>query len=167
MQRPGMQRLMADIAAGKLDIILAYKIDRLTRSLADFAKVVEVLDKAGASFVSITQSFNSVPRRHVCPGALWVIKAENLVSFAERKHLAARFWWGANFGGPGTFLPVGAMTKIARFADTDHSARIAPWCRCAVRSFALRFAELCAFSAAQAAMTIRSTPCIARHRPAA
>ena len=59
IQRPGMQRLMADIAAGKVDIILVYKIDRLTRSLADFAKIVEVLDKAGASFVSITQSFNT------------------------------------------------------------------------------------------------------------
>ena len=59
IQRPGMQRLMADVAAGKVDIILVYKIDRLTRSLADFAKIVEVLDKAGASFVSITQSFNT------------------------------------------------------------------------------------------------------------
>ncbi len=59
MQRPGMQRLMADVAAGKVDVILVYKIDRLTRSLADFAKIVEVLDKASASFVSITQSFNT------------------------------------------------------------------------------------------------------------
>jgi site-specific DNA recombinase len=59
MQRPGMQRLMADVAAGKVDVILVYKIDRLTRSLADFAKIVEVLDKANASFVSITQSFNT------------------------------------------------------------------------------------------------------------
>src|ERR1700709_103682 len=59
MQRPAMKRLMADVAAGKVDIILLYKIDRLTRSLADFAKIVEVLDKAGASFVSITQSFNT------------------------------------------------------------------------------------------------------------
>ncbi|PLK26692.1 recombinase family protein [Novosphingobium sp. TH158] len=59
MQRPGLSRLLADVAAGKVDIILLYKIDRLTRSLADFAKIVEVLDKAGASFVSITQSFNT------------------------------------------------------------------------------------------------------------
>jgi DNA invertase Pin-like site-specific DNA recombinase len=62
MQRPGMSRLMADVAADKVDIILLYKIDRLTRSLADFAKIVEVLDKAGASFVSITQSFNTTRR---------------------------------------------------------------------------------------------------------
>ena len=59
LQRAGLQRLLADIAAGKVDIILIYKIDRLTRSLADFSKIVDVLDKAGASFVSITQSFNT------------------------------------------------------------------------------------------------------------
>ena len=59
MHRPGLKRLMEDVAAGKVDIILLYKIDRLTRSLADFAKIVEVLDQAGASFVSITQSFNT------------------------------------------------------------------------------------------------------------
>ena len=56
MERPGLKHLMADVAANKVDIILLYKIDRLTRSLADFAKIVEVLDKANASFVSITQS---------------------------------------------------------------------------------------------------------------
>ena len=59
LERPALKRLLADIAAGEVDIILLYKIDRLTRSLADFAKIVEVLDKAGASFVSITQSFNT------------------------------------------------------------------------------------------------------------
>ena len=59
MQRPGLKRLLADVAAGRVDIILVYKIDRLTRSLADFAKIVEVLDAAKASFVSITQSFNT------------------------------------------------------------------------------------------------------------
>ncbi len=59
MERPGMKRLLADVAAGKIDIVLLYKIDRLTRSLADFSKIVEVLDKAEASFVSITQSFNT------------------------------------------------------------------------------------------------------------
>ncbi len=59
LERPALKRLLADVAAGKVDIILLYKIDRLTRSLADFAKIVEVLDRAGASFVSITQSFNT------------------------------------------------------------------------------------------------------------
>jgi site-specific DNA recombinase len=57
--RPALQRLLADIAAGKIDIIVVYKVDRLTRSLLDFAKLVEAFDKSGTSFVSITQSFNT------------------------------------------------------------------------------------------------------------
>ena len=59
LERPGLKRLLVDIEAGKVDIILLYKIDRLTRSLSDFAKIVEILDRKGASFVSITQSFNT------------------------------------------------------------------------------------------------------------
>jgi site-specific DNA recombinase len=59
LERPALQRLLADIAAGRVDIIVVYKVDRLTRSLLDFAKLVEVFDKAGVSFVSITQSFNT------------------------------------------------------------------------------------------------------------
>ena len=59
LERPGLKRLLADIEAGKVDIILLYKIDRLTRSLSDFAKIVEILDRKCASFVSITQSFNT------------------------------------------------------------------------------------------------------------
>src|SRR6516164_4744371 len=59
MDRPALQRLLADIAAGRVDTIVVYKIDRLTRSLADFAKIVEILDARGASFVSVTQQFNT------------------------------------------------------------------------------------------------------------
>lgn len=59
LARPGLQRLLSDIAAGKLDIVVVYKVDRLTRSLLDFARLVEALDKAGVSFVSVTQSFNT------------------------------------------------------------------------------------------------------------
>ncbi len=50
---------MADIAAGKVDVIVVYKVDRLTRALTDFARIVEVLDAKGASFVSVTQALNS------------------------------------------------------------------------------------------------------------
>jgi site-specific DNA recombinase len=57
--RPGLQRLLADIAAGTIDIVVVYKVDRLTRSLLDFAKLVEAFDKAWVSFVSVTQSFNT------------------------------------------------------------------------------------------------------------
>ena len=59
LERQGLKRLLADIEAGKVDIILLYKIGRLTRSLSDFAKIVDILDRKGASFVSITQSFNT------------------------------------------------------------------------------------------------------------
>src|SRR5215471_2763221 len=57
--RPALQRLLADITAGRVDTVVVYKIDRLTRSLADFAKIVEILDAEGASFVSVTQQFNT------------------------------------------------------------------------------------------------------------
>src|SRR5262245_48371330 len=59
MERPALKQLLADVAAGRVHIIVVYKVDRLTRSLADFAKIVEVLDGHGASFVSVTQQFNT------------------------------------------------------------------------------------------------------------
>ena len=59
LERPALQRLLTDIASGKVQIVVVYKVDRLTRSLADFAKIVDVLDSHGASFVSVTQSFNT------------------------------------------------------------------------------------------------------------
>jgi site-specific DNA recombinase len=59
MKRPALQRILADVSSGAINIIVVYKIDRLTRSLADFAKIVEALDAAGASFASITQAFNT------------------------------------------------------------------------------------------------------------
>src|SRR5437763_13709550 len=59
MERPALQRLLADTRAGKVQIIVVYKVDRLTRSLADFAKIVDVLDAHNASFVSVTQQFNT------------------------------------------------------------------------------------------------------------
>jgi site-specific DNA recombinase len=59
MDRPGLRQLLEDVEAGKIDIIVVYKVDRLTRSLADFARIVDILDKRGASFVSVTQAFNT------------------------------------------------------------------------------------------------------------
>ena len=58
-ERPALQRLLEDIKARKVDIIVVYKVDRLTRSLADFAKLVELFDAHGVSFVSVTQQFNT------------------------------------------------------------------------------------------------------------
>ena len=59
MERPGLKKLLGDIAAGKIDTVVVYKVDRLTRSLADFAKIVETFDSKGGSFVSVTQQFNT------------------------------------------------------------------------------------------------------------
>ena len=58
MERPALKRLMQDVSAGLADVIVVYKIDRLTRTLADFAKMVEVFDAGGVSFVSVTQQFS-------------------------------------------------------------------------------------------------------------
>src|SRR3981189_1365633 len=59
LDRPALQQLLADIQAGKIDAVVTYKVDRLTRSLADFAKIVEIFDARGVSFVSVTQQFNT------------------------------------------------------------------------------------------------------------
>lgn len=103
MERPGLKRLLADVAAGKVDIILVYKIDRLTRSLSDFAKIVDVLDTAKASFVSITQSFNTTT-------SMGRLTLNMLLSFAQferevtgeriRDKIAASKRKGMWMGGP-------------------------------------------------------------------
>ena len=59
MERPALQRLLADIRAQWIDVVVVYKVDRLTRSLADFARLVEIFDAQGVSFVSVTQQFNT------------------------------------------------------------------------------------------------------------
>jgi site-specific DNA recombinase len=59
MERPALQGLLADIRAGRIDIVIVYKVDRLTRSLADFARLVELFDAEAVSFVSVTQQFNT------------------------------------------------------------------------------------------------------------
>src|SRR5262249_18483169 len=59
MERPALKRLLADIGEGHIDVVVVYKVDRLTRSLADFARMVELFDARGVSFVAVTQQFNS------------------------------------------------------------------------------------------------------------
>ena len=59
MERPALARLLADIQAGEVDVVVVYKVDRLTRSLTDFARIVEMFDAKGVSFVSVTQQFNT------------------------------------------------------------------------------------------------------------
>jgi DNA invertase Pin-like site-specific DNA recombinase len=59
IERPGLRAVLEEVKADRIDVIVVYKVDRLTRSLADFAKIVEILDAADASFVSVTQAFNT------------------------------------------------------------------------------------------------------------
>src|ERR1700675_3787684 len=59
MERPSLKQLLNDVQSDKVDTIVVYKVDRLTRSLADFAKMIEILDARGVSFVSVTQQFNT------------------------------------------------------------------------------------------------------------
>src|SRR5216110_3255556 len=59
IERPALQRLLADTRGGRMDIIVVYKVDRLTRSIADFARLVEIFDAQGVSFVSVNQQFNT------------------------------------------------------------------------------------------------------------
>ncbi|MEE4208927.1 MAG: recombinase family protein, partial [Parvularcula sp.] len=74
--RPGLQALLADIELSKVDIVVVYKIDRLTRSLADFARIVEIFEKHDCSFVSVTQSFNTT-------GSMGKLMLNVLLSFAQ------------------------------------------------------------------------------------
>lgn len=107
MERPGLKQLMADVAVGKVDVIVVYKVDRLTRALSDFAKIVDVLDAARASFVSITQSFNTTT-------SMGRLTLNVLLSFAQfereviservRDKIAASKKKGMWMGGP---VPLG------------------------------------------------------------
>ena len=124
MQRPGLRRLLADVAAGKVDVILVYKIDRLTRSLADFAKIVEVLDTAGASFVSITQSFNTTT-------SMGRLTLNMLLSFAQferevtgeriRDKIAASKRKGLWMGGP---VPLGYSVEARKLVVSEPEAEL-------------------------------------------
>jgi len=85
LERPALKRLLADVEARKIDVIVLYKVDRLTRALSDFARIVEVLDSRDASFVSITQSFNTTT-------SMGRLTLNVLLSFAqfEREVIAER-----------------------------------------------------------------------------
>ncbi|GAA0270570.1 hypothetical protein GCM10009127_08340 [Alteraurantiacibacter aestuarii] len=107
MLRPGLKALLADIEAGLVDVIVVYKVDRLTRSLADFAKIVEQLDSRQASFVSVTQAFNTTT-------SMGRLTLNVLLSFAQferevtgeriRDKIAASKKKGIWMGGP---VPLG------------------------------------------------------------
>ncbi|HUD91656.1 recombinase family protein, partial [Sphingobium sp.] len=125
LERPALQRLLADVAEGRIDIIVVYKVDRLTRSLLDFARLVEALDKSGTSFVSITQSFNTTT-------SMGRLTLNMLLSFAQferevtaeriRDKIAASKARGMWMGGipPLGYRPDGRSLAIVE----DHAAII-------------------------------------------
>lgn len=76
LERPALQRLLEEIDSGRIDMVVVYKIDRLTRSLADFARLVDRLEAAGCSFVSVTQAFNT-------PSSMGRLTLNVLLSFAQ------------------------------------------------------------------------------------
>ena len=144
LERPALQRLLAEVELGTVDIIVVYKVDRLTRSLLDFAKLVEALDQAGTSFVSITQSFNTTT-------SIGRLTLNMLLSFAQferevtaeriRDKIAASKAKGMWMGGtpPLGYKPNGRTLAIdqeqaslirmihARYIELDTVRALADW----------------------------------------
>jgi site-specific DNA recombinase len=133
--RPDLQRLLDDIRARKIDVIVVYKVDRLTRSLADFAKLVELFDAHGVSFVSVTQQFNTTT-------SMGRLTLNVLLSFAQferevtseriRDKIAASKRKGLWVGGN---LPLGYEMKDGKIAIIEEEAEL-------VRSIFRRYLEL-------------------------
>jgi DNA invertase Pin-like site-specific DNA recombinase len=133
--RPDLQRLLDDIRARKIDVIVVYKVDRLTRSLADFAKLVELFDAHGVSFVSVTQQFNTTT-------SMGRLTLNVLLSFAQferevtseriRDKIAASKRKGLWVGGN---LPLGYEMRDGKIAIVDEQAEL-------VRSIFRRYLEL-------------------------
>ncbi len=135
IERPALKRLLADIEARRVDIVVVYKVDRLTRSLADFAKIVEVFDRAGVSFVSVTQQFNTTT-------SMGRLTLNMLLSFAQfereitgeriRDKIAASKKKGMWMGG---FPPLGYDVQDRKLVINETEAET-------VRHIFRRYAEL-------------------------
>src|SRR5580700_10002703 len=135
MDRPALRQLLADLTAGRVDTVVVYKIDRLTRSLADFAKIVEILDQRSASFVSVTQQFNTTT-------SMGRLTLNVLLSFAQferevigeriRDKIAASKKKGMWMGG---VPPLGYQAQDRKLVIVDSEAEI-------VRLIFRRYAEL-------------------------
>src|SRR2546425_2911382 len=133
--RPALQRLLDDVQAGKVDVIVVYKVDRLTRSLADFAKLVELFDQHNVSFVSVTQQFNTTT-------SMGRLTLNVLLSFAQferevtseriRDKIAASKRKGLWVGG---MVPLGYDTKDRRISVNEPEADL-------VRTIFRRYLEL-------------------------
>jgi site-specific DNA recombinase len=122
MERAALRRLLTDVAEGRVDVIVVYKVDRLTRSLADFAKMVEVFDAHGVSFVAVTQQFNTIT-------SMGRLTLNVLPSFAQferevtgeriRDKIAASKKKGMWMGG---FVPVGYVKRDRRLVIDEPEA---------------------------------------------
>src|SRR5467141_3983662 len=122
MERPALQRLLADVNQGVIDVVVVYKVDRLTRSLTDFAKLVELFDAHAVSFVSVTQQFNTTT-------SMGRLTLNVLLSFAQferevtseriRDKIAASKRKGLWVGGP---LPLGYEMKDGKIAVVEEEA---------------------------------------------
>src|SRR6201984_33948 len=120
--RPDLQRLRADIRARRIDVIVVYKVDRLTRSLADFAKLVELFDAHGVSFVSVTQQFNTTTSMGRLPLSVLLSFAQlerEVTSERIRDKIAASKRKGLWVGGP---LPLGYEMKDGKIAVVENEA---------------------------------------------
>jgi DNA invertase Pin-like site-specific DNA recombinase len=128
MERPALKRLLADIEAGRVDVVVVYKIDRLTRSLADFARMVELFDRREVTFVSVTQAFNTT-------SSMGRLTLNVLLSFAQferevtgeriRDKIAASKSRGMWMGGHvpiGYDIPVGAERALV--VNEDEAATV-------------------------------------------
>ena len=135
LERPALQRLLNDIRGSKVDVVVVYKIDRLTRSLLDFAKIVEVFDAHGVSFVSVTQAFNTAT-------SMGRLTLNVLLSFAQferevtgeriRDKIAASKKKGMWMGG---YPPLGYDVKDRKLVVNEAEAET-------VRSIFRRYQEL-------------------------
>src|SRR6187401_1872988 len=123
-ERPALQCLLADVRARKVQIIVVYKVDRLTRSLADFAKLVELFDAHGVSFVSVTQQFNTTT-------SMGRLTLNVLLSFAQferevtgeriRDKIAASKRKGMWMGG---VVPLGYHAKDRKITVVEEEAKV-------------------------------------------
>ena len=135
MERPALQRMLADINQGRIDVVVVYKVDRLTRSLADFAKMVEVFDARGVSFVAVTQQFNTTTSM----GRLTLNVLLSLAQFERevtgeriRDKIAASKQKGMWMGG---LVPIGYDVHERRFVINQSEAET-------VRDIFRRYLEL-------------------------
>jgi DNA invertase Pin-like site-specific DNA recombinase len=135
MERPALKRLLADVESGRIQVIVIYKVDRLTRALSDFARIVEILDRHGTSFVSVTQAFNTTT-------SMGRLTLNVLLSFAQferevtgeriRDKIAASKKKGMWMGGP---IPMGYDLRDRKLFINEDEAEV-------VRHLFLRHVEL-------------------------